>query len=63
MQEASDRKQMRNFKLLCEDTVEFIVELLSKDDAIRLLYGSLQDLGWKDGDVVNMRHSVKNTLD
>lgn len=52
----SQRAQMRNFKLLCQDTIEYITDLLSKDESVRLLFGQLQDLGWKEGDQVIMRH-------
>ena len=38
-------------------------ELLSKEEAIQMLYGNLQDIGWKEGDAVNLRHGQESLLD
>ena len=37
--------------------------MLSPEEAIQLLYGLLTDLGWKEGDVVNMRHGNQTMMD
>ena len=46
----SSRAQIRQLRLLAQDITEIVTEMLNVNDAKKILFELLQDLGWEEGD-------------
>ena len=46
----SSRAQIRQLRLLAQDITEMVTEMLNVNDAKKILFELLQDLGWEEGD-------------
>ena len=49
---SSKRANMRQVRLLAQDITEMVTEMLDVNDAKKILFELLQDLGWEEGDAV-----------
>ena len=46
---ASSKSSMRQLRVLAQDITEMVMEKLDLNDAKRILFELLQDLGWEEG--------------
>lgn len=46
---SSQRSNMRQLRVLSQDIVEMVTEMLDVNDAKKILYELLQELGWEEG--------------
>ena len=55
---ASKRSNVRQLRVLAQDIIEIVTEVLDINDAKRILYELLQDMGWEEGQVINQNTTM-----
>ena len=55
---SSQRSNVRQVRMLAQDITEMVTEMIDVNDAKRILYELLQDLGWEEGQTIQQNMTM-----
>lgn len=58
----SQRSNMRQLRVLSQDIIEMVTEVLDINDAKKILYELLQELGWEEGQSIHMNQTMDMSM-